>query len=173
MQRVCCGQCGGGTHLVGAGCVQDVEGETNAGDGEVTLVHLLDGPLVLGAECVVQKLCYYRCLAHLGWAHNDDFVAGVGRSNGVIHRVVSAHSTYEWCDFRKEAWNGKRKTWLEWVKFGAIQLNSEPLLSILMYDLITGKPACRPAGPCSLPLPFCSHFQSESWDRGFIPRATH
>lgn len=66
MQRVCCGQCGGGTHLVGAGCVQDVEGETNAGDGEVTLVHLLDGPLVLGAECVVQKLCYYRCLAHLG-----------------------------------------------------------------------------------------------------------
>jgi len=82
------------THLIGTGGVQNIEGETDACDGEVALVHLLDGPLVLGAECVVQKLGDYRRLAHLCRAHDDDFVAGVGRTDGIVHRVIPAHSAY-------------------------------------------------------------------------------
>lgn len=57
-------------------------------------MHLLDGALVLGAERIVEKLCDYRGLAHFGGAHDDDFVAGVGRSDGIVHGVVPAHSAY-------------------------------------------------------------------------------
>lgn len=55
-------------------------------------MHLLDGPLVFGGECVVQKLCDYRGLAHFGCAHDDNLVTCVRRTDGIVDGIVSAHS---------------------------------------------------------------------------------
>lgn len=80
------------TYLIGSSRIEYVQREANACNRKVSLMHLLDGPLVLGGECVVQKLCNYRCLAHFGCAHDDNLVTCVRRTDGIVHSIVPAHS---------------------------------------------------------------------------------
>lgn len=108
------------TYLIGASRVKYVQREANTGNREVTLVHLLDGPFVFGGECVVQKLCDYRGLAHFGGAHDDDLVTCIRRPDSIVHGIVAAHSVSE----RRERVRVRREDGVKGIGLWVVKLKS-------------------------------------------------
>lgn len=68
------GQRAHGRELVRAGRVQYVQVDFHALHGELAVVHLLDGALVLGRELAVQELSDQRRFADARRAHHHDLV---------------------------------------------------------------------------------------------------
>lgn len=71
------GQSAHGREFEGSRSVEDVQGELDPLDGEVSVVHLLHCSLVLGGEGVVEEAGYDGGLADLGGPHHDYLVPDV------------------------------------------------------------------------------------------------